>query len=307
MGYAAKILADSTNPAGVRLITFEITFPRIVLAEFNTHRVFSRNSASSRAIPTKKLLYRVLADPFVPEYFGKNQKGMQARAELSRWRRSLARATWLFASRLAVALVWLLSKLDLHKQISNRLLEPFLWHTVIVTSSEWANFFALRCHPDAQPEIREIAVRMRDLERALAHRSKRLVVGEWHLPLVTGLDWTEEVWQPPASHSYASSGNFGLLSHDQIARVSSARCARVSFLTHDGRRSIVDDLALATKLQDAGHMSPFEHVARAEADTQFRGNIRGFTQLRKLLPDEAVFRARNNVSKPPTNRPLRAV
>lgn len=283
MAYSARILADSTNPVGVRLVTFEVTFPRIVLAEFNTHRVFSRNSASSRAIPVSKLLGRVVSDPFVPRYFGRNQKGMQARAELAGWRRGAARATWLLASRISVAIVSLLSRLGLHKQIANRLLEPFLWHTVIVTSTEWSNFFALRRHVDAQPEIREIAEMMWKLFGSEAKRSRPLVAGEWHLPFLTALDMTEEIRDVD--------DRARLLSHEELARVSSARCARVSYLTHGGVRDVLADLELAAKLQESGHMSPFEHAARAESDAAFRGNLRGFSQLRKQLPNEACFRA----------------
>lgn len=290
MSYSAKILADSVNPRGVRLITFEVSFPRIVLAEFNTHRVFSRNSASSRAIPIATMLRRVRTDPFVPSYIGRNQKGMQAHVELDGWRRKIAVLIWRAASKGAVFAASMLARLGAHKQLANRLLEPFLWHTVIVTSTEWANFFALRCSLDAQPEIREIAMLMRTLYEHNEGKSKRLIPGEWHLPLVTGLDWADET----ESHR--------LLSHEELARVSSARCARVSYLTHDGRRSIADDLALANRLQDSGHMSPFEHACRAEDHDEFIGNIRGFTQLRKLMPDEAVFRARSSVApRPPSN------
>lgn len=289
MSYSAKILADSTNPRGVRLITFEVSFPRIVLAEFNTHRVFSRNSASSRAIPSATMLRRVRADPFVPSYIGRNQKGMQANVELVGWRRKVAVLIWRVASKGAAFAASLLARVGVHKQIANRLLEPFLWHTVIVTSTEWANFFALRCSLEAQPEIREVATLMRTLYERNEGKSRRLVVGEWHLPLVTGLDWSDEIGSR-------------LLSHEELAHVSSARCARVSYLTHDGRRSVVDDLALASRLHDAGHMSPFEHACRAEDHDAFVGNIRGFTQLRKLMPDEAVFRARSSVApRPPSN------
>ena len=151
MSYSAKVLADSISPDGVRLTTMEVTFPRIVLAEFNTHRMFSRNSASSRAIPVEKMIQRVLDDPFSPVWWGKNQSGMQAAEELSGEALRLARQHWLDARDFAISCVRLFQapEISLHKQIANRLLEPFLWHTVVVTATEWENFFALRCHKDA--------------------------------------------------------------------------------------------------------------------------------------------------------------
>src|ERR1035437_2254645 len=121
MGFKATVLADSISPDGVRLTTQEVTFPRIVLAEFNTHRVFTRNSSSSRAIPVEKMWRRVWDDPFFPVHWGKNQSGMSAREELSGWRLSLAMKLWWLFSRVAVLMAMLLLKVGVHKQITNRL------------------------------------------------------------------------------------------------------------------------------------------------------------------------------------------
>ena len=163
MAYSARVLLDSVSPAGVRLTTLEVTFPRFVLAEFNTHRVLSRNSASSRAVPTSKLIERVERDPAIPLEWGRNKAGMSASDVLTRRRsRSRARALAASARRRGRARAASCSTLNVHKQELNRLLEPFLWHTVIVTATEWENFFELRCAPNAQPEIREAALRMRD-------------------------------------------------------------------------------------------------------------------------------------------------
>ena len=197
MSFDVKVLADSRSPAGYRLTTLEATFPRFVLAEFNTHRVFSRNSASSRAIPIAKQLRRVLEEPYVPIEFGSNQPGMQAGAALAGEKRDAAEHEWLRARDDAVRrvlgliadpdafsadedLLEILEQveaairdrtqpaewLNVHKQVANRLLEPFMWHTVIVTATEWDNFWNLRCHPDAQPEIRLVAETMRDAMEA---------------------------------------------------------------------------------------------------------------------------------------------
>lgn len=299
MSYSAKILADSISPAGVRLTTMEVTFPRIVLAEFNTHRMFSRNSASSRAIPVEKMLARVMDDPFLPVWWGKNQSGMQANDELSDEiqhsddghssapsDRETARKHWLWARDFAVERVRSLQVIGLHKQIANRLLEPFLWHTVIVTATEWENFFALRCHKDAQPEIRVIAAMMRGLYAE--GKTREVGYDDWHLPLVEGVDKEEliadVVDRPDQPRDEVN---------NVLAQVSSGRCARVSYLTHDGKRDWRADVTLAERLRASGHMSPFEHAARpmraGDPSKVFEGNFRGWVQYRKLLPHEAIY------------------
>lgn len=306
MAYEARVLADSLSPAGHRLTTFEVTFPRIVLAEFNTHRVFSRNSASSRAIPVVAQLRRVLEDPFVPAQFGSNKPGMQAGPALAGAKERAAREEWLRARDSAVAhVIRLLTNeafcppgadlpatvdalqvalkagtlpddcLNVHKQLANRLLEPFMWHTVIVTASEWENFWNLRAHPDAQPEIRTAA----ELMRAAWARSEPVTIdeGEWHLPLVG-----ESGGHPDDR----------LLSDELRVRVAVGRCARVSYMTHAGVRDPQADLVLHDRLLQSGHLSPFEHVARpltAEelAAGEWCGNFRGWRAYRKDLPREA--------------------
>lgn len=273
MAYSAKILADNLAPSGHRLTTFEVTFPRIVLAEFNTHRMFSRNSASSRAIPVEKMLARVEADPFVPTYWGKNQKGMQAEQELSEKERLIADGLWEGAKLDALTNARRLLDLGVHKQLVNRLLEPFMWQTVIVTATEYENFFALRAHKDAQPEIREIATRMNELYRASAPVA--VPEGFWHLPLV----WDAEQLRADG------------LTDEQIRLVSVGRCARVSYLTHDGKRDPKADIELCQRLQASGHMSPFEHVARAAATPVQSGNLTGWHQFRKEQSGESIYQA----------------
>jgi thymidylate synthase ThyX len=300
MTYTARILADSISLAGCRLTTFEVTFPRIVLAEFNTHRVFSRNSASSRAIPVATQLLRVLEEPYVPEEFGSNQPGMQAGPPLGGVKHELARAEGLSARGSAAARVLRMiaypdiceedadaqalrraveglrerrpdeTWLNVHKQLANRLLEPFMWHTLIVTATEWSNFFNLRAHPDAQPEIRCVAELMRGVWEGSAPRE--LSEPEWHLPLVG------EGGGHADDHS---------LSFDDKRKVSVGRCARVSYLTHGGRRDPKADITLHDRLLESGHLSPFEHVARPLASEDWCGNFRGWRAYRKDLPNEA--------------------
>lgn len=293
MAYSAKVLADSISPRGVRLTTLEVTFPRIVLAEFNTHRVFTRNSASSRAIPTKKMIERVLKDPFISSYWGKNQSGMQAHSELGPTTKFIAQKLWTWSRFIAVAIVWILMKLDVHKQLGNRLLEPWLWHTVIVTSTEWENFFGLRLDPNAQPDMRMAAMEMDKAMRGSTPNQLRN--GEWHLPLVN--DYVKLCYEG--------------FSDDDIVKISVGRCARVSYLTHDGKRDPQADIDLADRLLKAGHMSPFEHAARpmtqeecdndystgaslslAFPEFSFCGNFRGWVQYRKTLPNEDNFMKR---------------
>ena len=270
--YSAKIIADSVSRHGQRLTTMEVVFPRMVLAEFNTHRVFSRNSASSRAIPVEKQLRKIKEQPFVPEYWGANQSGMQAEAELIAEAKDAALDEWLAARDSAVAHVEKLLAIGLHKQLANRILEPFMWHTVIVTATEWSNYFALRANEMAQPEIRKVSELMQAAYEAST--PKQLSDDEWHLPLIQAEEYD------------------GVFEKSDDARmISAARCARVSYLTHEGKRDLSADIVLYDRLTSGGHMSPLEHVARPLTEDElsegeFRGNFRGWMQLRKLVPNE---------------------
>lgn len=270
MDGSAKVLADSISPRGKRLTTLEVTFPRYVLAEFNTHRTFSRNSASSRAIPVKKQLERILEDPFVGDHWGSNQPGMQAGTELEGEAREQAIKVWREAGKAAVQAAEKLAELGVHKQRTNRLLEPFMWHTVIVSATEWNNFFALRAHKDAQPEIRDAAVAMRDAMDA--SEPVELNYGEWHTPLILPDE------------------NFSL--EDKL-KISVGRCARVSYLTHDGVRDPTKDIELYDRLVEGGHMSPLEHVARPREEDELQvGNFIDWHQHRADVPFEWDYGAR---------------
>ncbi len=263
MSIEAKIILDSVSPEGARLTTMEVTFHRFILSEFNTHRVFSRNSASSRAIPTFKLLEKVLLNPAMPVSFGVNQSGMQAEEELEGDARLEAEEVWLEAAQDAVSAAQALSELGVHKQVTNRLLEPFMWHTAIVTATDFSNFFAQRNNDDAQPEIHILA----DLMQTVYEASEPDLVeeGGWHMP-------------------YLRLEDYSLEPKEQVA-VSAARCARVSYLTHDGKRSVDKDLELYERLATAQppHWSPMEHVATPrgpEHSYGMLGNFDGWEQLR---------------------------
>jgi thymidylate synthase ThyX len=252
----------------------EVEFPRMILAEFNTHRVFSRNSASSRAIPFAKQLARIEEDPFIPAYWGANQPGMQAEGEIASHLKPAAVSLWLEARDNVIHRARTLHELGVHKQTVNRLLEPFMWHRVLVTSTEWENFFALRANPMAQPEIRTIAEMMQTQYRTNQPRLVRN--GEWHLPL---LQPDESFWV--------------IEKPEMMKKVSAARCARVSYLTHDGKRDFEADLQLYDRLVTGGHLSPLEHVATPNWENttaeKWSGNFKGWKQLRKSIPHEHNF------------------
>jgi hypothetical protein len=215
---------------------------RFVLAEYNTHRVFSRNSASSRAIPFSKQVARVENDLAYPVSWPQEQKGMQGGAELDAWATEEARDLWREAAGAAVAYATELADLGVHKSVINRLLEPFMWHTVITTATEWDNFWELRCNPAAQPEMRAAAEAMRVAYEESKPRT--LAYGEWHLPFVTGADydWLE------IQQLYGDSAL------EVAKQCSVARCARVSYLTHDtGKVDITKDIALTKRLAESKH------------------------------------------------------
>jgi len=301
VAFAAKILADSLSPDGVRLTTFEVTFPRIILSEFNTHRQFSRNSASSRAIPVEKMIKRVMEDPYVPSSWGKNQKGMSADENIYGLGAENALSAWYNARDSAIRYARKLLEIGVHKQLTNRLLEPFMWHTVICTSTEWVNFFHLRNNAQAHPDIQTIAKMMQVLYESPLELRK-LNYGEWHLPLVQRTEDMHALFDA----GLAQVDNADSLIDELLVKISVARCARVSYLTHDGKRDIQADLNLYDKLLTSGHLSPFEHVARPVKvfagpdvnDDAYRvvfdgahnpwcGNFRGWVQYRKLIPNES--------------------
>lgn len=295
MSMSARVILDSIGPNDVRLTTFELTLPRIVLAEFNTHRMLSRNSASSRAIPFAKMVERVKSDPFIPKRWPKNQSGMQATEYLDDEGSRRALGAWLVARTDAVTVAERLSgDYNVHKAICNRLLEPFLWHTIVFTATELENFYALRADKMAQDEIREPTEML--IEAYEKSTPMRLYAGEWHLPFVTGIDLILGNTPERADH-------VDLIDWSYWCKISSARCARVTHLNHEGKRDLADDEALYKRLVEPGHMSPLEHPAQAMPDVEWRyyaeeqaedwierripvGNFYGWRQFRKTIPHE---------------------
>jgi thymidylate synthase ThyX len=209
------------------------------------------------------------ADPYYPIRWGKNQSGMQAKEEnLSFEEYEEAKRIWDYMAQTCRYGVKRLNEIGLHKQWANRPLEWLSWITVIVSGTDWKNFLALRDHPAAMPEFGHIAAMVRE---AFARSTPKLLQpGEWHLP------FTEDAADLRKTHH-----------EDAIRMVSAGRCARVSYLNHEGVRDPIDDFRLAQRLtaQVPGHWGPFEHVARSEKTRARIRNFRGFTQYRALLDE----------------------
>jgi len=265
---SAKIIADSVNECGDRLTTFVLTYHRFIHSEFMTHRMFSKNSSSSRAIPVEKMIKLVESQEVYPLHWGKNQKGMVAEQELSVAYQIAARKIWDSAKEEAIAYAKELVEIGVHKQVINRLLEPFSAITVICTGTEYQNFFDQRCHPDAQPEIQALANKMK--EAYDASKPKQLKENEWHTPFLYLPDYTDYT---DGSLDYPMT---------ELIKVAIGRCARVSYLNHDGVRSIEDDIKLHDRLLTSkpAHLSPFEHVAIALPNSEKRANFTGFQAYR---------------------------
>lgn len=258
-----RILADSVNPVGDRLTTFLCIYPRIIHPEVLTHRALSRNSASSRAIPITKLIQRVEANPYIPDWH-KAKKGMAVAEKLDPHRADRATFIWRRHLRQALEDAAELAALGASKGEVNRLLEPFMHIETVISGTDWANFFALRTAHDAQPEFQDLARAM--LRAYRASTPSAVAAGDWHIPFGDRM---------PA----------GLFTNDRL-RVAIARCARISYITHEGAIDADRDIALFNQLVHDGHFSPLEHVAMALSSSDRFGNMRGWMQFRKFHENE---------------------
>lgn len=297
MTITAKVICDSLDEKmHTRITTMELEYPRFIHSEFMTHRMFSRNASSSRAIPVAKMIQAVIDNPAMPIHWGKNQSGMQAREELDDSGKESVERLWLNARNCAVQLAKKMSEVGAHKQIVNRILEPFTHIRVIVTATNFANFFALRDHEDAQPEIRELAVAMK---KAIEESTPQLLgIGEWHLPYLDAEDFTN-IYEHLKENSITRRDPAQHQIWMMACAVSAARCARVSYLTHDGERpTLQKDLELYHHLVNANppHMSPCEHQATPDIHDACEGwhrldlqaNFSGWVQFRHLIKGESV-------------------
>jgi thymidylate synthase ThyX len=245
---SAKLIAYTQNPnnPNARIATFEYKSPRFLLAEINTHRLLTRSAASSRAIPINKRIDMAFEEPFVPSAFGKNQPGMMADHKLANEENEKAINIWLNARDNAAASTRALADLGTHKEHANRLLEPFVYYTGLITATELDNWFNLRNHKEAQPEIVDLAGCML---KAISNATPK--ISGLHLP-------------------YTDDLILATFSADQLFAISSARCARVSYKTQDGKKSSYEaDLTLCDRLTgvkegNPAHLSPFDHCAVAD-------------------------------------------
>ena len=299
----ARILADSVSPEGVRMTTFEIEYPRFILAELNTHRMLSKNSASSRAIPVKTMHQHMRENPAQPVHWGKNQPGMQANVELTGADITDAKFMWQRAQQDAMHWAQQMSeRVGLHKQVANRITEPWMIMKTVISGTEWANFWWLRAHADAQPEIHELAVKM--LAVYNASTPQLLQPGEWHLPYVK-------------SHRLSSGELIYLdatdtpITTEQARVISASCCAQVSYRKSDDSYEKAEKIFRQLIESQPCHASPVEHQATPmnpystygydpecweEGTTHvsrngdlWSGNLRGWIQHRKLIAGEAQW------------------
>jgi hypothetical protein len=284
----AKIIADSIGVDAPRLVTFELQYPRIIHAEFMTHRVFSRNASSSRAIPVSRMIENVLTNPAMPAEWRMNEPGMQGFTVADETTTAAALQVMAMAAQSAVNYAKQLDSMGLHKQHVNRLTEPFQYIKVVVTSSQWKNFFGLRDHEAADPTIQKLARIMHEAYNAST--PKLLSDSDWHLPYITEDDaaraeaeWIEGERLPTI---------------EMLRRMSAARCARVSYNNFKGEvPKVSSDLSLYDKLvvSQPVHASPTEHQASPDiflgVNSGWRfpdkhGNLVGWQQFRKFIANE---------------------
>lgn len=295
MTVKARIIADSINSRGTRLTTFELEYPRIIHSELLTHRVFSRNGASSRAIPVNTMLDLIEANPAMPSHWGKNQPGMQAQEELGELEKESVKKLWLSACKSAVSHARVMNDIKAHKQVINRITEPYQHMKVVLTGTDFANWFWLRDHTDADPTIAELAGKM--LMSYNRNTPEWLRDGQWHLPYVNYLTTR-------TTQQYFDTNAQDEITLEQALMISSSSAAQVSYRKTDGSlekaQMVYDRLVNSTPV----HASPFEHCAMCFDDAvnsdgewskglthvnregvYFSGNLRDWIQYRQLLPN----------------------
>lgn len=274
--FQAKVVADTIFNEK-RITTLELTYPRFIHSEILTHRDRARNSGSSRAIPWPTMCERIENDPVMPIKWGMEQKGMQTGDQLPAPLQTKAYEIWLKARDNAVESARQLAKLGVHKSLCNRLTEPFMWITVVMTSTNWRNFFMQRDHGDAEIHMQEIAKLMK---KSIVESTPK--VYRFHLPYVEDDDH-DVSYKPVIKALKGDEENM-----EYLFQVSAARCARVSYVQHgEKRKSIIKDLELFERLYKGsagGHWSPFEHPSRACIGNS--GPYRGWQGYRKFFKNE---------------------
>ncbi|MBX5130722.1 thymidylate synthase [Rhizobium lentis] len=322
--FAKVVLASKPTNGAPPIITIHARYPRIIHAEIMTHRVFSRNARSSRAVPVATMLKEIRETPFVPWHWGANQKGMQAGAECdelivvgSHWEggphndrevkhERSREAAWLLARDEAVHYADAFSNAGYHKQIANRLIEPFSFIDTLITSTSWANFLHLRDHTAAEPHFQDLAAMFREAIEGADYEP--LEPGQWHLPYVPHWERSDIVKAVTGKMWQQDWDEYDRLA---LAKISVARCARISYKPFDGDASIEKELERYDLLVGSSplHASPAEHQATPDKLTDpiresyrgasgtyrtwekphLAGNLGpGWVQFRKTLPGEYV-------------------
>ena len=304
----AKIIADSLSPQGHRITSYLLTYPRFIHSELTTHRMFSRNSASSRAIPFERMVKMVEEDPFIPIAWQKSHVGMQGTEYLTDRKHENAVYEWLKSRDLAVKQAKMMNNDGVTKQLCNRLLEPFMWHTTLVTATEFSKFFELRCpkyifgkatnkpkvwkskkdaikdfpnwetHNDlfwrtmneSQAEIHIQALAEAMWDAMNESTPKELSSGQWHIPFGDNI-MMSILDQQDIAIKFPSIDSV----EDLKIRIATARCARLSYMTFDGEIDYAKDLKLHDQLLESKHFSPFEHCARVMSNEEYNSFIKG--------------------------------
>ena len=317
---SAKVICDSISEQGVRITTLEIEYPRFIHGEFMTHRSLSKNSSSSRAIPIQKMLDQIESNMAIPIYWGKNKSGMQAVEEVSKFDEAKSVLNWERSFNYTKERVLDMVDIGLHKQVPNRLTEPFQMMKVVVTATDWDNFFNLRLHPDSDPNICMLAYKM--YQAMQEYEPVELKVGEWHLPFVDKLlDENLNLISYGVSHEDVTYGTMHKpVTLEQAIKLSAASCASVSYRTEGMTLEKADKIFDMLIKAEVIHASPFEHLATpiskeieiensdyltvgfinkaGDSNTWQQGithmnkqgqlcsgNLRGFVQYRHLLPN----------------------
>lgn len=278
---SVKIIKDSMAPNGKRLTTFELEYPRFIHAELLTHRALSKNSSSSRSQPVKFMIQQVWNNMAMPMHWGRMQAGMQAHKELIGWQLSVAKFLWILSGKVICVFAWLLLQCKLHKQIANRIMEPWSHIKIVLSGTDFDNFFHLRNHPDAQPEIHELARQMWQLYQFSG--PQHLKLGEWHLPYISHFyDETGKI----NYYSCSYEDDRKMLTLEQAKQLSASLCAQVSYRKSD--QSLDKALKIYQRLVESKpvHASPFEHQGTPlENSTDRSGNFCGWRQMRQDIPD----------------------
>ena len=294
-GISATIIQDSVSHNNKRITTFELEYPRFIHAEFMTHRQFSRNAASSRAIPIEKMHEQVQRNMAMPIHWGINQPGMQADTQLEGYDLQGAKAVWMSAAADSIAWSKSLANARLHKQIANRITEPFQMMKTVVTATEWDNWFWLRNHGDAQPEIHELASVMAEL--MVLSVPMKLNPGEWHVPYVE---------REHAHGGMMYSLGMAVISEEVAKKVSASCCAQVSYRKSDDSIEKAEMIFDRLINSEPVHASPVEHQATPirlnsvnyvkwqpgvthidSVGKLWSANFQGWIQHRQLIPNNS--------------------